>query len=277
LELVQGNLDKPQTIRKIFEAEGNGGIAAVFVALAFPGLGASADKEERQGILLADLALEFGVAHFVFSSIERGGEVYDDKLMLDRLAKARIERHIQGLTQRGLKWTILRPGFFMENFDGTIGRITAAVLRSGLQPNTLLQLVAVDDIGHMAVTVMLNPEPHIHRIIVVIGDFLTTQQMFEAHERAAGRPLPAVPSFIAKPLLSLNGHTQELIADMERVHETREALEGGHEAVLEHARAIYPQIMTFEQWSERRAFWGKSERPEGWNGVSVPALVLGKQ
>lgn len=51
LELVQGNLDKPQTIRKIFEAEGYGGIAAVFVALAFPGLGARADKEERQGIV----------------------------------------------------------------------------------------------------------------------------------------------------------------------------------------------------------------------------------
>ena len=29
----------------------------------------------------------------------------------------------------------------MENFDGTIGKITTAVLRSGLQPNTLLQLI----------------------------------------------------------------------------------------------------------------------------------------
>ena len=51
LELVQGDLDQPQSIRKIFEAEGKGGIAAVFVALAFPGLGARADKEESQGIV----------------------------------------------------------------------------------------------------------------------------------------------------------------------------------------------------------------------------------
>jgi hypothetical protein len=64
---------------------------------------------------------------------------------------------------------------------------------------------------------------------------------------------------------------------MERVHITRATLEGGHEAVLSHARSIYPHMMTFEQWSERRAFWGKSERPEGWNNVTVPALVLGKQ
>jgi uncharacterized protein YbjT (DUF2867 family) len=51
LEFVRGDLDKPQTVRKIFEAERNGGIAAVFVALAFPGLGARADKEESQGIV----------------------------------------------------------------------------------------------------------------------------------------------------------------------------------------------------------------------------------
>ena len=124
LELVQGDLDKPKTMRKIFEAEGKGGIAAVFVALAFPGLGARADKEERQGIvsllctcsgmvncgtkckqLLADLALEFGVSHFIFSSIERGGEGFDHMLTLDRAAKARIEQHMKGLTGRGLKWT----------------------------------------------------------------------------------------------------------------------------------------------------------------------------
>lgn len=51
LELVQGDLDNPLSIRKIFEAEGKGGIAAVFVILAFPGLGARADKEESQGIV----------------------------------------------------------------------------------------------------------------------------------------------------------------------------------------------------------------------------------
>jgi hypothetical protein len=64
---------------------------------------------------------------------------------------------------------------------------------------------------------------------------------------------------------------------MERVHKTRMELQGGHEAVLTEARAIYPQIMTFEQWSKRRAIWGKSERPEGWNDVTISALVLGKQ
>lgn len=57
LELVQGDLDKPHTIRKIFHAEGHGTIAAVIAVLAFPGLGVKGDKEERQGIV----SLEFSI------------------------------------------------------------------------------------------------------------------------------------------------------------------------------------------------------------------------
>ena len=76
LELVQGDLDKPQTIRQIFEAEGQGGIAAVFVALAFPGLGARADKEERQGIVsffFWSLCIRFeGLADSLFHGVNGG-------------------------------------------------------------------------------------------------------------------------------------------------------------------------------------------------------------
>ena len=54
---------------------------------------------------MADLALEYGVSHLVFSTLERGGESYDEHLMLDRLAKARIERYIRELGEKGLKWT----------------------------------------------------------------------------------------------------------------------------------------------------------------------------
>lgn len=48
--LVQGDLDKPDSIRKIFQdASSNGrGIWGVFVALAYPGLGESADGEIKQ-------------------------------------------------------------------------------------------------------------------------------------------------------------------------------------------------------------------------------------
>lgn len=75
----------------------------------------------------------------MFSSVERGGEGYDDHLLQDRAAKAAIERHIKSL--EGLRWTFVRPAFFMENFDGAIGSITTTVLKVGLKKDTKLQLI----------------------------------------------------------------------------------------------------------------------------------------
>ncbi len=46
VELVQGNLDKPETVQPIFESHN---IFAVFCVLAFPGLGTDGDGEEKQG------------------------------------------------------------------------------------------------------------------------------------------------------------------------------------------------------------------------------------
>lgn len=50
LKLVQANLDEPDSVRKVFEdAQKDGGIWGVFVVLTFPGLGADATGEEKQG------------------------------------------------------------------------------------------------------------------------------------------------------------------------------------------------------------------------------------
>lgn len=54
---------------------------------------------------VADLSFEYGVSTFIFSSVERGGERDDDKAILDRLAKVKIERHIRNLGANGLSWT----------------------------------------------------------------------------------------------------------------------------------------------------------------------------
>lgn len=52
VELVQANLDDAGSVRKVFEGEKSklgGGIWGVFMVLAFPGLGADASGEVRQG------------------------------------------------------------------------------------------------------------------------------------------------------------------------------------------------------------------------------------
>ncbi|KAI5117406.1 hypothetical protein M0805_004628 [Coniferiporia weirii] len=274
VDLVEGDLDEPDSVREVFEKQkAQGGVWAVFMVLAFPGLGADASGEEKQGKLVADLALGYGVQHFVFSSVERGGEGFDDQLTLDRAAKVHIERHIKSLD--GLRWTILRPAFFMENFDGAVGRITTAVLRSGLKKDTKLQLIAADDIGHVALAVLLAPDAYIGKAIPVVGDALTMQEAAEAYARGAGRALPAVPGFVARMLLSTNKHTKDLIADIERVHNGRTALPESYETLIAQCVALYPGLKNMEAWARARG--ARSERSKGWNNVSVGALVQGKR
>ena len=66
IKVVQADLDKPESIRKVFEdakaakserEEGVNGIYGVFVVLAFPGLGADASGEEKQGKVRLSLSL----------------------------------------------------------------------------------------------------------------------------------------------------------------------------------------------------------------------------
>ncbi|KAJ7887157.1 NAD(P)-binding protein [Mycena leptocephala] len=278
--VVQGSLDSPEAIRKIFEdaKKERGGVWGVFCVLAFPGLGANADGEEKQGKTLADIAAEYGVSSYIFSSVERGGEYNDDNAKLDRHAKVVIERHVRALGEsKGLPWTILRPGFFMENYDGKIGSIAVGVLKKGLKPTTTSQLVAAQDIGHVAAAIFKDPQSYASQILVVSGEASTMAEQEEAYKRATGKNLPAIPGWLARALIAFNSHTKALIADIERVHDARTS--GKCPEVEEQtaaAKRAYPEMQTFETWAGQRA--GKvSATAKDWNQVSIGRLAAGKQ
>ncbi|KAH6721907.1 hypothetical protein BKA61DRAFT_628107 [Leptodontidium sp. MPI-SDFR-AT-0119] len=278
--IVQGNLDIPDSIRKIFdnaknESDGQAsGIWGVFTVLAFPGLGAEADGEERQGKLLADLALEFGVECFVYSSAMRSGPGYEHELKLSGLAKRNVERYCGELGGRGLGWTILRPGFFMENFGGFIGCITAAVLKAGLNPDTENAYIASEDIGNIAAAVFRDHEKYRFQTLAVVAEYKTMTQMDEAHQRARGKPMPAIPWAFAWLLLKTNKATQELIQAIERSHHARTSGEyPSCEAELELAKSAY-KMNSYEEWLSQESDVKQNE--EGWNQVSIWKLMMGK-
>ncbi|KAJ7731941.1 NAD(P)-binding protein [Mycena maculata] len=277
LTVVQGNLDAPQDVRRLFAG---GGIWGVFCVLAFPGLGANADGEERQGKTLADISAEYGVSCFVYSSVERGGEYHDDHAQLDRRAKVLIERHVRMLGEaKGLPWTILRPGFFMENYDGMVGSVAVGVLKKGLRPETTNQLVATEDIGHVAAAIFQSPQNYSSQILVVVGEVSTMAQQLDAYTRATGKQLPSIPGFLARALIGLNSHTKALIADIERVCDAgRRGLcpEVAEQSAA--ARRAYPEMKSFREWAERRAGTGTGgAQKKGWNQVSLGRLAAGKQ
>ncbi|KZS89397.1 NAD(P)-binding protein [Sistotremastrum niveocremeum HHB9708] len=303
ISLLKADLNSPSSIRKIFtDLGGKGSIYGVFVALQFPGLGANADAELAQGIAIADLANEFQVQRFIFSSLERGSESYDQYLTLDRASKRDIERHIISLPN--LPWTILRPGFFMENLSGTLGRITTSVLLAGLNPSTQIPLVAVDDIGRVSSQILTVPSPSLpcdeltneceqssspkytHAKIPIISSLRTPSQMLQSHLSATSTPQPQIPLFLARLLIHLNTHTKNLIDDINRIHTTISSPqskwgEGGWTCYLsKNAYDFVPEneMTSYEDWARERqkkkdggGEWG------GWNGVRIWDLVRGRR
>ncbi|KAF7312854.1 NAD-binding protein [Mycena kentingensis (nom. inval.)] len=296
--LVQADLDKPDTVRAVFENAKKseyGVVFGVFLCAGVPGArrecgrrgapgkGAYASSSVPPWLTteqnLADLAAEHGVASFVFSSVERGGEYNDDNAVLDRRAKVLIERHVKALGEsKGLPWTILRPGFFMENYDGTIGSVAAGVLKKGLKPTTKNQLIAAEDIGRVGAAVLENPEEWKHQILVVVAESLTMKEQEAAYKRGTGKTLPAVAGWVAAPLIALNGHTKALIADIERVHaaiNTSPALAPEVPAQTAAARRAFPELQSFEEWARNRG--GKWEKQQkGWNQASVRGVGEGE-
>ncbi|KAJ7765083.1 hypothetical protein DFH07DRAFT_1015862 [Mycena maculata] len=275
---IEGDLDAPETVRDIFEdVKKVGGIWGVFCVLAFPGLGANADGT---GTLqaLADVALEYGVSLFVFSSAERAGEYYDNHTTLDTRAKVMVERHIKALGEkaRGLPWTILRPGFFMENYEGFLGSITVGVLKAGLKPTTTNRLVAVEDIGRVGAAVFSNPNKYASQILTISGEITTITQQKESYRKATGKALPAIPWLLARSLIALNAHTRELLADLERKHDARETGKCPEvQAQTAAAQEAYPEMQTFEAWVRTRG--GEAAQTENWNKVSLLGLLTGRQ
>lgn len=279
VQVVEGDLDSPQSIRKVYEdAKGFGGVWGVFCVLAFPGLGANADGEERQGKFMADLALEYGVSVYIYSTAERGGEQNDEMETLSGRAKVLVERHVQALGERGLPWTILRPGFFLDNYNDFIGSVTVAVMTRGLKEDSKLGVIDSKDIGHVAAAVFKNPEKYKHQILVVIGDVLTMSEQHASYKRATGRTLPSIPGFLAAILLALNKSTQELVQHMENIHTARTTGQHEHfEAQLNLSREAYPQMKTVYDWAvEQQKNQGQQKNAAGWNNVSLWRLILGK-
>ncbi|KAF9245744.1 NAD(P)-binding protein [Melanogaster broomeanus] len=279
VEVVEGDLDSPESIRKIFEDRKNkGGIWGVYCVLAYPGVGANDDGEERQGKMVADLALEYGVSTFVYSSDERAGEKNDEYLKLSWRGKASIERHVKSLTEKGLSWTIMHPGFFLDNFEGFMGAIAVALMANGLKPDTTLGVVDSVDIGRVAAAIFRNPDRYKHEELVVIGDVLTMSQLQETYKTTTGRPLRAIPAFLARALTYMNKLLQDLMGHFEWIHSMRES--GQHEkfsAQLQLTREAYPEIKSVQAWAlAQMDVSGNADPEKGSQKISLWGLLTSK-
>ena len=136
VELSKGDLFTPSSLDTALD-----GAYGVFSVQTFVEKGIAG--EIIQGRLLAEAAQRAQIQHFVYTSV---GSAERDTGVPSFESKWYIEKYIRALH---LPATIIRPVFFMENFETFFGTPIKQQQKLILpvHPETRLQMIAVQDIG----------------------------------------------------------------------------------------------------------------------------------
>ncbi|UPV74566.1 NmrA/HSCARG family protein [Halorussus limi] len=178
-EVVQGDLAEKNVLRPIVEE-----VDAVFGVTNFWEHGY--DDEVKQGTNLAEVAAEEGVDHFVFSSV--GGADRDSGVShFD--SKWEIEGRIRDLD---LPATVVRPVFFMQNFEGMREEIEGGTLATGLGEGVTLQMVDADNVGGFVAETLADPDRYVGESYELAGDEHTLESAAEAFSDVMGRDVEPV-------------------------------------------------------------------------------------
>lgn len=195
-------------------------------------------KEVQQGKVLAEEAKRAGVAHFVYSSV---GSAHRATGIPHFESKWQIEQFIRS---SGLRATIFRPVFFMDNLlmPDTLSAVGDGTLPMGTDPDTPLQMIAVDDIGAFVQLAFDNPDEFIGKEIDIAGDELTGPQTAGVLEQVLNKPI----AYRQTPIEQIRSFSSDY-AVMTEWFNTK-----GYEADIPALRKMHPALMTFEKWTETK-------------------------
>lgn len=164
--VVEGDLNDPESLRDAMN-----GVDAVFGVTNY--FIAGFEGEIEQGTNLAKVAAESDIDHFVYSSV--GGADRTDEVE-HFISKFRVEQRIADLN---LPTTVLRPVYFMNNFEGMRDNIQSGTLALPLNEGISLQMLDVADYGDVVARVFTASDEFVGETIEVAGDEQTLEEMAE--------------------------------------------------------------------------------------------------
>ncbi|MEV4460239.1 NmrA family NAD(P)-binding protein [Microbispora sp. NPDC049633] len=248
-ELVTGDLLDRESVTRAAR-----GARAVF-SVQMPALRAGAfdfEGELVQAVNLVEGALAAGVSQFVHTSASGAGRHTEApgwaegrwaslEPVLGAKAAAQDRVREAGFTH----WTIIKPGFFMENFLPSAAYLLPRGVEGGivtvLKPGTRLSLVAVHDIGAAAAAAFAEPGRFHGVELELASDHRTMREIAAVLSRALGTELTA-PDMTAEEAVAA-GMPGYGVA----VHEFIDV--AGQPARPEYARALGIPLTTFEDWA----------------------------
>lgn len=208
-----------------------------------PVLGISDEQEERYGKTIADLAVETGVRHLVYTSIAVSGDGPTGVPHFD--TKLRIEAHIRSLPVTA---TIVRPTGFMDMAVMPGFGLDQGMFTGFFKPDQRVQLVAVEDIGKFVAAIFADVDAYAGRSVDLASGAVTGPEMATAFTDVAGRPI----GYMRFP--------DEVLASNPFLAMLSAMFDSGRlvgNADLEEMRAMNPEIRSFREWlggSGRAAF-----------------------
>ena len=180
--VVQGDFDDSASLERALD--GAWGVFAVQNTWE-----AGVEKEEEQGKRLAELACKMGVTHFVYTSVGSADRAtgiphFDNKW--------RIEEAVRRLGFPS--HTVLRPVFFMENWTSPWFKpgLDQGKLMIGLEPETVLQMISVADIGKYGLIAFEQHDKLDGEAIDIAGDAKTMPETAGILGKAMGRSVTFV-------------------------------------------------------------------------------------
>lgn len=230
VELVRGDLSDPVSIRRAMM-----GVHGVFSVQPSSPTGELSDVDEvRYGISIADIAVEAGVGHLVYSST---GALGDEPTGLGHFdSKARVEAHIHTIS---LTWTIVRPVAFMDMLTMPGFGLDEDRFNFFARPDQSMQLLAVEDIGKFVAPIFADEGRFGGQTLEIASDTVTGAGIGAAFSKAAGRPI----AYSRFPDQMLAGNP--FLGGLTALLDTGPL--AGH-ADLDALRLLNPEMQSFEAW-----------------------------
>jgi uncharacterized protein YbjT (DUF2867 family) len=200
-EIIQGDLDDPASLEKA--TKGIWGVFAVQNTWE-----AGVEKEEQQGKRQAEISKKAGVQHYVYSSV---GSAHRNTGIPHFDNKWRVEETVRSLDFPS--HTIIRPVFFMENFISPWFKpsLDEGKLAVAMKPDTVLQMIAVEDIGKFGAWAFEQHEQLNGREIDIAGDARTMLETARIFSSASGRKI----EFVQTPIEQVRQFSEDFAIMLE--------------------------------------------------------------
>jgi uncharacterized protein YbjT (DUF2867 family) len=229
VEIIEGDLDDEDSLKRA--VEGAWGVYAVQNTWE-----AGVEKEETQGHRLARLAHAAGVERYVYASV---GSAHRNTGIPHFDNKHRVEDTVRTLGFPS--YAIIRPVFFMENLTSP-WFLSGNTLHAAMKPTTVLQMIAVDDIGKYGALAFTEPLRLKNRAIDIAGDAVTMPTVARVLGKALGRTI----NFVQIPIEEVRKNSEDFAIMLQWFGDV------GYDAdIAGHAREFGITPTTFEAWAQR--------------------------